>query len=141
MKLQKATRCALYAVLDLARDPGRKFSAGEIAERFEVSGHHLAKVLRTLGRAGLVEALRGAGGGYRFRANAKRTTLLEVIQLFEEVGSRGKEAREPGVRTPEGKALERVLGEVDQIARATLGSISIATMRKLIDRESGEGGS
>ena len=36
--------------------------------------------------------------------------------------------------TPEGQALSEVLNEIDDIARATLGSITIATMRKLVDR-------
>jgi len=134
VRLQKATRFALYAVLELARDPERQFSAGEIAERFEISGHHLSKVLRALGRAGLVEALRGAGGGYRFRGNPKRVTLLDVIQHFEPVASRDG-VREPGSRTPEGRALGRVIDEIDDIARATLGSITLATMRKLIDQD------
>jgi Rrf2 family protein len=135
MRLQKATRFALYAVLELASNPERQFSAGEIAERFEISGHHLSKVLRTLGRAGLVEALRGAGGGYRFRGNPKRITLLDVIQLFEEVGTAAERSREPGARTPQGRALGRVLEEIDAIARATLGSITVATMGKLIQQE------
>jgi Rrf2 family protein len=134
MRLQKATRFALYAVLELASNPERQFSAGEIAERFEISGHHLSKVLRTLGRAGLVEALRGAGGGYRFRGNPKRITLLDVVQLFEDVDGPA-EAQEPGSRTPQGRALGRVLEEIDQIARATLGSVTIATMGKLIHQE------
>jgi Rrf2 family protein len=135
MRLQKATRFALYAVLELATNPERQFSAGEIAERFEISGHHLSKVLRTLGRAGLVEALRGAGGGYRFRGNPRRVTLLDVIQLFEEVGSGADHGREPGSRTLQGRALGRVLEEIDAIARATLGSITVATMGKLIQQE------
>lgn len=135
MRLQKATRFALYAVLELAGNPERQFSAGEIADRFEISGHHLSKVLRTLGRAGLVEALRGAGGGYRFRGNPKRITLLDVIQLFEDVGPGGERSREHGERTPQGRALSRVLEEIDHIARATLGSVTIATMGKLIQQE------
>ena len=58
MKLQTGTRLGLYAVLELARYPDRTLSAADLAERFGVSSHHLAKVLRTLGAAGLV---RGAG--------------------------------------------------------------------------------
>lgn len=87
MSLQKATLFALYAVLELAEDNDRQLSASEIAERYNISTNHLAKVLRDLGRAGLVESVRGAGGGYRFCGNAKRTTLLDVVQLFEEVGT------------------------------------------------------
>jgi Rrf2 family protein len=126
-----ATRLALYAVLQLAADPTKQLSAGEIAERFGISVNHLAKVLRTLGRAGLVEAVRGAGGGYRFRGNVRRVTLLDVIELFEDVGPNGRSEEEPGAVTDEGAALGRVLGEIDDIARATLSSITLATMLKL----------
>ena len=75
MKLQKATQYGLYAVLELARDPSRQLSAIEIADKYGISSNHLAKVLRDLGRAGLVDAVRGAGGGYRFSSNSKRVTL------------------------------------------------------------------
>ncbi len=54
MKLQKNTLFALYSVLESAANPGRQFSAGAIALKYGISPHHLAKVLRTLGRAGLV---------------------------------------------------------------------------------------
>ncbi len=132
MRLQIATRIALYAILQLAADPRKQFAAAEIAERFGISVNHLAKVLRTLGRAGLVEALRGAGGGYRFRGNARRVTLLDVIQLFEDVASNGATWEEPGASSAEGRALGRVLHEIDDIARATLSSITLATMLKLM---------
>ncbi len=62
MKLQKATRCVLFAILELARHPERQISAGEIADKYAISVNHLAKVLRDLARAGLVEATRGARG-------------------------------------------------------------------------------
>jgi Rrf2 family protein len=135
MRLQTATRIAIFAVVELASAPERQLSAAEIAERFGISVNHLAKVLRTLGRAGLVEALRGVGGGYRFRGNAKRVTLLDVILLFEPVGPSGEGDREPGSETVEGRALRRVLGEIDEIARATLSSISIATMLKVVAQQ------
>ena len=33
------------------------------------------------------------------------------------------------------RALRELLGEIDDIARATLGSVTIATMLKLVDRQ------
>ena len=132
MKLQISSRLALCAVLQLAADPSRQFAAAEIAERFGISVNHLAKVLRILGRAGLVEAVRGAGGGYRFRGNVRRVTLLDVIQLFEDVASPERAGEEPGAASAEGYALRRVLAEIDDIARATLSSITLATMLKLM---------
>ncbi len=138
MKLQTATRIAIFAVLELAAAPAEQLSAAEIAERFGISVNHLAKVLRTLGRAGLVEALRGVGGGYRFRGNARRVTLLDVILLFETIGPSVDPTREPGSATAPGRALRRVLGEIDDTARATLSSITVATMLKLVAQEGRE---
>jgi Rrf2 family protein len=135
MKLQTATRIAIHAVLELAAAPASQISAAQIAGRYDLSVNHLAKVLRTLGRAGLVEALRGVRGGYRFRGNAKRVTLLDIVQLFEDVAQEADASREPGYRTREGRALHSVLAEIDDIARATLSSISIATMLKIVEME------
>jgi Rrf2 family transcriptional regulator, nitric oxide-sensitive transcriptional repressor len=133
MRLQMATRHALFAVIELAGAPGRQMSAAEIAEKHGISPNHLAKVLRTLGREGMVEAVRGVGGGYRFAGNAKRINLLDIIRIFEPVGTLQADEREDD-RTPESHALRRVLDEIDDTARATLSSISIDTMRKLVTR-------
>ena len=126
MKLQTATRLGLYAVLELARDPDRTLSAADLAERFGVSNHHLAKVLGTLSTTGLVRGGRGASGGYRFIGNRKRTTLMDIVALFEPAP--GQRAKEPGEDTDIGAALQSVLLEIDEIAEATLRSISLETL-------------
>ncbi len=134
MKLQIASRLAIFAVLELAAQPDRQLSVAEIGEKYGVSNHHLAKVMHVLGRANLVRSVRGAGGGYQFSGNVRRVTLLDIIQLFEDLGAENRDAEAPGDGTGEGRALSKVLGEIDDIARATLGSITIATMLKLIER-------
>ena len=128
MKLQTATRLGLYATLELARDPAQTLSSADLAERFGVSTHHLAKVMRTLSTAGLVQAERGASGGYRFAGNRRRITLMDIVALFEPAP--GRRAKEPGEETDIGGALQRVLTEIDEIAEATLRSISLETMLK-----------
>jgi Rrf2 family nitric oxide-sensitive transcriptional repressor len=102
-------------------------SAAEIAAKYEVSTHHLAKVLNRLARAGLLHAARGAGGGYRLAGNAKRLTLRDVIALFEDIGT----PRRRGA-PPEELALDRVLEEIDETAKATFRSITLDTLIKLI---------
>lgn len=134
MNLQRQTRLALYAVLELAEQPDRQISGAEIAEKFGVSGNHLAKVMRDLGKAGLVEAVRGAGGGYWFCGNAKRTTLLDVIEIFEPFAFDTARQREPGRDTDIGRALDLVLDEINQTIQATLNSISIKTMLQIKKR-------
>jgi Rrf2 family protein len=114
----------------LAAEPARQRSAAEIAEKYGASTHHLAKVLRKLGRAGLLHAARGVGGGYRFAGNAKRVTLLDVIELFEDIGADAPRRR----HRAEEKALEAVLAEIDETARATFRSITLNTMLKLTGR-------
>jgi len=126
VKLQTATRLGLYAILELARDPNRTLSAAELGERFGVSTHSLAKVLGTLSAAGFVQGGRGASGGYRFTGNRRRITLMDIVALFEPAP--GRRAKEPGEDTEIGSALQRVLTEIDEIAEATLRSISLETM-------------
>jgi len=134
MKLQIASRLAIFAVLELTEHSDRPLTVAEIAAKYGVSTHHLAKVMHVLGRAGLVRSARGAGGGYHARGNARRTTLLDIIELFEALGPSAQEGGEPGNGTAEAGALDIVLGELDAAVRATFGSITVATMRRLVER-------
>lgn len=131
--MQKSSRLAIYALVELAANPGRQVSVSEIGEKYRVSAHHLAKVMHTLGRAGLVRSIRGVGGGYSFSGNAKRTTLLDVIALFEDT-SRDCQLADPSAATPAEWVLFDVMCEIDDIAKATFGAITIATMLKQIQR-------
>ncbi len=129
MKLQKASRYALYAVLHLANEPDRQHSTADIATEYSISIHHLAKVMRTLVRSGLIESVRGVGGGYRFAGNVRRTTLWDVIHEFESLESE--------IDTPDelsGHAeivisgLDTVKSEIDGLVRSTLDSITLKTL-------------
>ena len=132
MSLQKATLFALYAVLELAAEPDRQRSAADIAERYGISTNHLAKVLRDLGKAGLVESVRGAGGGYRFCGNARRTTLMDIIKHFEDVGPAARNNRSDA--NPVEGVLGVVFNEIEESTHATLQSLSIETVLKLMRR-------
>ena len=129
MKLQKASRYALYAVLHLASEPDKQHSTAELAEEYEISIHHLAKVMRTLVRSGLIESVRGVGGGYRFAGNIRRSTLWDVIHEFESL--------ESDIDTPNNlsgtaeiviSGLDSVNNEIDGLIRSTLDSITLKTL-------------
>ena len=49
MKLNKGSLFALFAVLELAGNGDRQLSTTDIAEKYGISTHHLAKVMRNLG--------------------------------------------------------------------------------------------
>ncbi len=131
MKLNKASLFALFAILELASDPERQLSTSDIADKYGISTHHLAKVMRNLVQEGLVQAMRGAGGGYRFSGNENRTTLLDIIQLFEKMESEldtpnfGKLAGDPIVAE-----LQNISNEIDDLTKAVLHTITLATALK-----------
>lgn len=135
MKLNKASLFALIAVLELASDPEKQLSTTDIADTYGISTHHLAKVMRNLVHEGLVQAVRGAGGGYRFSGNVNRTTLLDVIQLFETLES---ELDMPHHRKQTGNQiiteLQSVTHEIDELTKAVLDTITLATMLKNAQR-------
>ena len=113
---------------ELASDPERQLSTVEIADKYGISAHHLAKVMRTLVREGMVQAVRGVGGGYRFAGIVNRTTLLDVIELFEtlksdfELPERNSQARNPVV-----EELKSVANEIDNLTKAVLDTITLET--------------
>lgn len=125
MRLQQATRCALFAVAELAADPTRSRAAGEIAEKYGLSLNHLAKVLTELSHTGLIAAARGAGGGYRFTGDAHRTTLLDVVSMFEPV------ERPTPPATKDAAAVTRLLDSLEERARAPFLAMTIEEMLRL----------
>jgi Rrf2 family protein len=128
MKLNKASMYALFAVLELARDPERQLSTTEIADEYKISTHHLAKVMRNLVREGLVQAVRGAGGGYRFSGTVNRTTLLDVIQLFENLESELDLPEHGGPAAgPIVEELRSITNEIDELTKAVLDTITLET--------------
>lgn len=137
MKLQISSQLAIFAVLKLMAHPERQLTVGEIGRQFGVSNHHLAKVMNVLGRAGLVRSVRGVGGGYQFSGNARRTTLLDVIELFEKLGTANTDDAEKEATISEARALGDVLREIDDIARSTFGSITLATLHRMAARHRG----
>ena len=135
MRLQVNTTLALYSVIEFASTPLQHVPAAGIAQKYAVSPHHLAKVLAVLAHAGIVESVRGVGGGYRFIANPRRLTLMDVIQLFEDFSPGPQQRQHPGAATPLDLALGAVLSEIDETAKATFSSITMATMLQLIARQ------
>lgn len=81
--VSEAAALALHAMLLLAREPRGQASARELADRLSASQTHLAKVLQTLDRAGLVRGSRGPTGGYRLARPARQITLRQVYEAVE----------------------------------------------------------
>ncbi|SPJ22733.1 Rrf2 family transcriptional regulator [Palleronia abyssalis] len=83
MKLSTKGRYAMVALTDLALQGGDGLvSLGELSKRQNVSLAYLEQLFVKLRRAGLVESVRGPGGGYRL---AKPTSEIRVSDVLEAV--------------------------------------------------------
>ncbi|MCZ2152701.1 MAG: Rrf2 family transcriptional regulator [Bryobacterales bacterium] len=75
---------ALRALSEMAAIPEGELILGkELAASTGVPPNYLAKILWTLGNAGIIDAIRGSGGGYRLRRPPSEIRLREVVDLFD----------------------------------------------------------
>jgi Rrf2 family iron-sulfur cluster assembly transcriptional regulator len=91
MKLSTKGRYAVTALADIALHgavpdgaPGRLVPLSEIAERQDISLAYLEQLFARLRRAGVVESVRGPGGGYRLARPAAETNIAEVMAAVDE---------------------------------------------------------
>lgn len=83
LQLTKRAEYGLIALVHLV-DRGDDFvSAREISDRYPVPRRLLAEVLKDLCRAGFLDSLRGATGGYALSRPAERISLGEVVSALE----------------------------------------------------------
>ena len=83
MHLTRFTDYGLRTLVYLALEPERLGVIAEIAAAYEISESHMTKVVHRLGQAGLVETLRGRGGGLRLARPASEIGLGQVVRALE----------------------------------------------------------
>jgi len=75
----------MVALADLAMAKGGEMvSLAEISKRQDISLPYLEQLFVKLRRAGLVDAVRGPGGGYRLARTAESIRVSEIMQAVEE---------------------------------------------------------
>ncbi len=85
MKLSTKGRYAMVALVDIALQPeGELVSLGEISRRQNVSLPYLEQLFVKLRRGGLVESVRGPGGGYRLARPMTDIRVVEVLSAVDE---------------------------------------------------------
>ena len=84
MMISSKGRYALRVMIDLAEHPDEGYIPLQtIAARQGISEKYLESILAVLSKAGLLDAVRGKGGGYRLSKPAKEYTAFEVLSLTE----------------------------------------------------------
>ena len=89
MRLSTKGRYAVMAMADLARNGQadgvvRAVSLAEIATRQEISLSYLEQLFARLRKSGLVQSVRGPGGGYRLAKGAHETVVAEIVLAVDE---------------------------------------------------------
>jgi Rrf2 family iron-sulfur cluster assembly transcriptional regulator len=86
MKLSTKGRYAVMAMTDLARhgESGAHVALADIALRQGISQTYLEQLFGKLRRSGLLESLRGPGGGYRLAQGAGETRVLDIMRAVDE---------------------------------------------------------
>ena len=88
MKLSTKGRYAMVALTDLALQPeGSLVPLSELSRRQDISLPYLEQLFVKLRRAGLVESVRGPGGGYRLARAADSVRVSEVLEAVDETVS------------------------------------------------------
>lgn len=73
----------MRALVEVAVGGDRPTSLKTVADRQELSHQYLEQIFAVLRRAGVVQSVRGARGGYRLARHPDRITALEVVELLE----------------------------------------------------------
>nr|CAA6803573.1 MAG: Iron-sulfur cluster regulator IscR [uncultured Thiotrichaceae bacterium] len=85
MKLTTKGRYAVTAMLDLAlHNGGQPVSLAEISERQDISLSYLEQLFSKLRKAGLVNSMRGPGGGYQLNGEPSGIVVSDIISAVDE---------------------------------------------------------
>lgn len=86
------SKTAEYAIRAMAAlnqmSNGELVGVGMLSKAIRVPANYLSKIMHTLGRAGLVDSVRGPGGGFRVAASSRGITAFQIVQLFDDLEGR-----------------------------------------------------
>ena len=84
MMVSTKGRYALRVMIDLAEHNTRDYiPRADIAKRQEISEKYLESIVGVLSKKGLVESLRGKGGGYRLNRSPEEYTVASILKVTE----------------------------------------------------------
>ena len=84
MKISTRGRYAVRVMLDLAlNNTGECIKVKDIASRQDISEKYLEQIISVLNKAGYVNSVRGAQGGYRLSRDPSEYTVGMILRLTE----------------------------------------------------------
>ena len=83
MRLTSFSDYTLRVLMYLALDDDRRATIPEITAAYGISENHLKKVVHHLARAGVVESVRGKGGGLTLAVPANMIRIGDIVRASE----------------------------------------------------------
>jgi FeS assembly SUF system regulator len=145
----RITRLSDYAIVVLgaaARGHESVFTARSVAEETQLPLPAVKKILKSLGRHGLVLSLRGTAGGYQLGRAATQIALTDIIEAVEGPFSLTDCGHVLSAQTPQSTlntescehqdhcAMQGNIRRVNGIVRRALASVTLADMIGPADR-------
>lgn len=83
LRVSRLTDYSCVLMTCLAQRQGEVLSAADLAARARLELPTVSKLMKRLGRSGLVESFRGAQGGYRLARTPGSITLADIVVAME----------------------------------------------------------
>ncbi len=137
MRISSKGRYGLAASVLLAREyaSGAQLTVAGISEQLGVSKIYLEQVFSQLKKAGVVNSLKGAQGGYRLSAPPQKITALGVLSALEQSLFEKTEASVTEKAPDVERAMrETVYSAADEAVAAALSKVSLSDIAAKADQ-------
>ena len=84
MRLSAYSDYAFRVLTHAALRMPQRITVDQVAETFDISRHHLVKVVHDLGRSGYLQTQRGVGGGFTLGRAPDKIRVGDIVRLGEE---------------------------------------------------------
>ncbi len=119
----------MRALIEIGLGGDRATSLKTVADREGLSHQYLEQIFAVLRKAGIVDSIRGARGGYRLARPANQISALEVVELLEGSVAPVTCVEDEGSCERVGACgTESLWRDVDLAVRSVLGGTSVADL-------------
>ena len=102
MMISTKGRYALRVLIDMAEHQTDGYiPLKEIAKRQDISEKYLESIVKSLVKGGVVEGMRGKGGGYRLCKSPDQFTAGQILRLMEGALTHAASARQCRAGSPQ----------------------------------------